>query len=33
MGTHVKSTGEIERLKRLRLEPKKKRRKIVYFEL
>jgi alanyl-tRNA synthetase len=33
MGTHVKRTGEIERLKSLRLEPKKKRRKIVYFEL
>jgi len=33
MGTHVKSTGEIGRLKSLRLEPKKKRRKIVYFEL
>jgi len=33
MGTHVKSTGEIGRLKGLRLEPKKKRRKIVYFEL
>jgi misacylated tRNA(Ala) deacylase len=33
MGTHVKSTGEIGRLKNLRLEPKKKRRKIVYFEL
>jgi len=32
MGTHVKSTGEIGRLKSLRLEPKKKRRKIVYFE-
>jgi len=33
MGTHVKRTGEIGRLKSLRLEPKKKRRKIVYFEL
>ena len=33
MGTHVKSTGEMGRLKSLRLEPKKKRRKIVYFEL
>ena len=33
MGTHVKSTGEIGKLKDLRLEPKKKRRKIVYFEL
>ncbi len=33
MGTHVKRTGEIGRLKSLRLETKKKRRKIVYFEL
>jgi len=33
MGTHVKSTGEIGRLRSLRLEPKKKRLKIVYFEL
>jgi misacylated tRNA(Ala) deacylase len=33
MGTHVKRTGEIGRLKSLRLEPKKKRRKIVYFEV
>ncbi len=33
LGTHVKSTGEIGRLRSLRLEPKKKRRKIVYFEL
>ncbi len=33
MGTHVKSTGEIGRLRSLRLEPKKKHRKIVYFEL
>ncbi len=33
MGTHVKSTGEIGRLRSLRLESKKKRRKIVYFEL
>jgi misacylated tRNA(Ala) deacylase len=33
MGTHVKRTGEIGRLRSLRLEPKKKRRKIVYFEL
>jgi len=32
MGTHVKRTGEIGKLKGLRLEPKKKRRKIVYFE-
>ncbi len=33
MGTHVKSTGEIGKLKELRLEPKKKKRKIVYFKL
>lgn len=33
MGTHVRSTGEIGRLKDLRLESKKKQRKIVYFEL
>ncbi|MBN2336551.1 alanyl-tRNA editing protein [Candidatus Bathyarchaeota archaeon] len=33
MGTHVRSTGEIGRLKSLRLEPKKKRRKIIFFEL
>jgi len=33
MGTHVRRTGEIGRLKSLRLEPKRKRRKIVYFEL
>ena len=33
MGTHVSSTGEIGKLKSLRLESKKKRRKIVYFEL
>jgi Ser-tRNA(Ala) deacylase AlaX len=33
MGTHVKRTGEIGKLKDLRLEPKKKRKKIVYFEL
>lgn len=33
MGTHVKSTGDIGKLKDLRLESKKKRRKIVYFEL
>lgn len=33
MGTHVKSTGDIGKLKDLRLEPKKKRKKIVYFEL
>ncbi|MCW4013401.1 MAG: alanyl-tRNA editing protein [Candidatus Bathyarchaeota archaeon] len=33
MGTHVKSTGDIGKLKSLRLESKKKRRKIVYFEL
>ncbi len=33
MGTHVKSTGDIGKLKDLRMEPKKKRKKIVYFEL
>jgi misacylated tRNA(Ala) deacylase len=33
MGTHVKSTGEIGKLEELRLESKKKRRKIVYFKL
>lgn len=33
MGTHVKRTGEIGRLKSLTLEAKRKRRKIVYFEL
>ncbi len=33
MGTHVKSTGDIGRLKGLRLESKKKRKKIVYFTL
>lgn len=33
MSTHVKSTGDIGKLKDLRLESKKKRRKIVYFEL
>ena len=33
MGTHVKSTGDIGKLTDLRLESKKKRRKIVYFEL
>ncbi len=33
MGTHVKSTGDIGKLKNLRLEPKKKRKKIIYFEL
>ena len=33
MGTHVKSTGDIGKLKSLSLESKKKRRKIVYFEL
>jgi misacylated tRNA(Ala) deacylase len=33
MGTHVKSTGDIGKLKSLRLESKKKRRKIVYFML
>jgi misacylated tRNA(Ala) deacylase len=33
MGTHVKSTEDIGKLKDLRLEHKKKRRNIVYFEL
>jgi Ser-tRNA(Ala) deacylase AlaX len=33
MGTHVKSTIEIGKLKSLRLEHKKKRKKIVYFEI
>jgi misacylated tRNA(Ala) deacylase len=33
MGTHVKSTNEIGKLRYLRLEHKKKRKKIVYFEL
>ena len=33
MGTHVKSTGDIGKLKVLRMESKKKRKKIVYFEL
>jgi Ser-tRNA(Ala) deacylase AlaX len=33
MGTHVRSTGEIGELKDLRMEPKKKRKKIVYFKL
>jgi len=33
MGTHVKTTGDIGKLKGLRLEPKKKRKKIVYFDL
>ncbi|HUV33839.1 MAG TPA: hypothetical protein VMW22_02840, partial [Candidatus Desulfaltia sp.] len=33
MGTHVRSTGEIGKLKSLRLEPKKKQRKIIHFEL
>ena len=33
MGTHVKSTKDIGKLKSLTLEPKKKRKKIVYFEL
>lgn len=33
MGTHVKSTGDIGKLKSLRLEHKKKRKKIVYFDL
>ncbi len=33
MGTHVKSAGDIGHLNSLRLEPKKKRRKIIYFKL
>lgn len=33
MGTHVKSTGDISKLNELRMESKKKRKKIVYFEL
>lgn len=33
MGTHVKKTGEIGKLKNIRLEHKKKKRKIVFFEL
>jgi Ser-tRNA(Ala) deacylase AlaX len=33
MGTHVKSTGEIGGLKRIFFESKKKKRKIVFFEL
>jgi Ser-tRNA(Ala) deacylase AlaX len=33
MGTHVRSTGDIGKLRSLRLEAKKKQRKIVYFEL
>ena len=33
MGTHVKSTEDIGKLKELRMESKKKRKKIVYFEL
>ena len=32
MGTHVKRTADIGKIKNLRLEPKKKRKKIVYFE-
>lgn len=32
MGTHVKSTKDIGKLKELRMESKKKRKKIVYFE-
>lgn len=32
MGTHVKSTKDIGKLKDLRMESKKKRKKIVYFE-
>jgi len=33
MGTHVKTTGDIGKIKTINLEHKKKRRKIVYFEL
>ena len=33
MGTHVKSTGDIGKIKSIRLEHKKKSRKIVYFQL
>jgi alanyl-tRNA synthetase len=33
MGTHVKTTGDIGMIKTMSLEHKKKRRKIVYFEL
>jgi Ser-tRNA(Ala) deacylase AlaX len=33
MGTHVKSTADIGKLKNLRLEAKKKRKKVVYFEI
>ena len=33
MGTHVRSTGDIGKLRGLRLEAKKNQRKIVYFEL
>ena len=33
MGTHVKNTGDIGKLKNLRLEPKKKRKKIIFFNL
>ena len=32
MGTHVKSTKDIGKIKKLTMEPKKKRKKIVYFE-
>ena len=32
MGTHVKSTGDIGKIKKLTMESKKKRKKIVYFE-
>ncbi len=32
MGTHVKNTGDIGKIKDLRMESKKKRKKIVYFE-
>ena len=32
MGTHVASTGDIGKIKKLTMESKKKRKKIVYFE-
>lgn len=33
MGTHVKNTGDIPKIKNLSIESKKKRRKVVYFDL
>ena len=33
MGTHVKRTGDIGKLKNLKLESKKKQKKVVYFEI